>query len=456
MTAPHDIDALRAKLQHTRGREYWRSLEALSETGEFKEFLHREFPQNASEWLDPVGRRGFLRLMGASLALAGVSACTRQPDEAIVPYVRQPEELVPGKPLFFATAMPFAGSGVGLLVESHEGRPTKIEGNPDHPSSLGATDIFAQAAILGLYDPDRSQTITHLGEIRTFDAFVAAVRGVLAAQQNGGGSGIRVLSETVSSPTLAAQIEEFLGRFPQTKWVQWEPFGRHNAREGSRLAFGEYVDAQYAIEKADVVLSLDADFLCSAANGLTHARAFASRRRLEGDKAQFLRLYAVESSPSNTGSKADHRLPLRASEVEAFARAVAAQVGVNAAGAATAPAAGQEWVAALVKDLQAARGRGLVVAGDAQPPVVHALAHAMNEALGNVGTTVTYTQTAEARPTNQLEGLKELVGEMNAGTVGFLLILGGNPVYTAPADLKFADALEKVTFRASLASHENE
>ena len=167
-----DIEALRARLDGTRGREYWRSLEALSGTPEFKEFLHREFPQNASEWLDPVGRRGFLKLMSASLALAGVSACTRQPDEELVPYVRQPEEIVPGKPLFYATAMPMNGAGMGLLVESHEGRPTKIEGNPDHPSSRGATDLFAQASILGLYDPDRSQTLTNLGEIRTFTAFV--------------------------------------------------------------------------------------------------------------------------------------------------------------------------------------------------------------------------------------------------------------------------------------------
>src|SRR6188474_1303387 len=192
MTQPIDIQSLRTKLEGSRGREYWRSLEAVSETPEFKEFLHREFPQNASEWLDPVGRRGFLKLMGASLALAGVSACTRQPDEEIVPYVRQPEELVPGKPLFYATAMPFAGAGLGLLVESHEGRPTKIEGNPDHPSSRGATDLFAQAAILGLYDPDRSQTITNLGEIRTFDSFAAAMQAVLNAQKGpSAGSGIR-------------------------------------------------------------------------------------------------------------------------------------------------------------------------------------------------------------------------------------------------------------------------
>ena len=456
MTQLIDIRSLRTKLEGSRGREYWRSLEAVSETPEFKEFLHREFPQNASEWLDPVGRRGFLKLMGASLTLAGVTACTRQPQEAILPYVRQPEEIVPGKPLFYATAMPFAGAGMGLLVESHEGRPTKIEGNPDHPTSRGATDLFAQAAILNLYDPDRSQTITHLGEIRTFDAFAAALKEVTTAQQGSNGVGLRILSETVTSPTLNAQIDELLGRLPQAKWVQWEPFGRHNAREGSRLAFGEYVDAQYAIERADVVLSLDADFLCTGGSALKHARAFASRRRVEGNKAEFIRLYAVESSPTNTGSKADHRLPLRPSEVENFARAVAAQVGVGAAGQATVPESARNWVAALVKDLQAARGRSLVIAGDTQPPAVHALAHAMNETLGNVGATVTYTQTAEARPSNQLDGLRELVGEMNAGTVSFLLVLGGNPVYTAPADLRFADALEKVALRAHVGLHHDE
>jgi molybdopterin-containing oxidoreductase family iron-sulfur binding subunit len=447
---------LRRRLEGTRGREYWRSLEALAETAEFKQFLHREFPHNASEWLDPVGRRGFLKVMGASLALAGVSACTRQPEEAIVPYVRQPEELVPGRPLFFATAMPFAGSGIGLLVESHEGRPTKIEGNPDHPSSRGATDVFAQAAILGLYDPDRSQTITHLGEIRPFDSFVAAVRTVLTAQQATGGSAIRILSETIASPTLAAQVDEFLGRFPNAKWVQWDPFGRHNAREGSRLAFGEYLDAQYAIERADVILSLDADFLCAGAGGLRYARAFASRRRIEGDRAQLNRLYAVESTPTNTGTKADHRLGLRASDVERFARAVAAQVGVAGAGDAALPEAARRWIGPLVKDLQNARGRGLVIAGEGQPPAVHVLAHAMNEALGNVGATVTYTQTAEPRPVDQRSALRELVGEMNAGTVSFLLVLGGNPVYTAPADLKFADAMGRVGLRAHLGLYHDE
>ena len=451
-----DIEALRARLDGTRGREYWRSLEALSGTPEFKEFLHREFPQNASEWLDPVGRRGFLKLMSASLALAGVSGCTRQPIEELVPYVRQPEEIVPGKPLFYATAMPMNGAGMALLVESHEGRPTKIEGNPDHPSSRGGTDLFAQASILGLYDPDRSQTLTHLGEIRTFTAFVTQAKEILAAQKEKQGAGFRLLTETIASPTLAAQISEILQAYPAAKWVQWEPFGHDNAREGSRMAFGEYVAPQYAIEKADVILTLDADLLCTGAAGIRNARAFASRRRVEGDVSKRIRLYSVESSPTNTGSKADHRLLLKPTQIEAFARAVASQLGVSDAGATSIPESAQKFVGPVVKDLQAARGRGLVVAGDGQPPVVHALAHAMNSALGNAGATVTYTATPEALATNQLASLRDLVGEMNAGTVEFLLIVGANPVYAAPADLQFATAMEKVAVRAHLGLYEDE
>ena len=456
MNQPNDIEGLRAKLEATRGREYWRSLESLAETPEFKEFLHREFPQNASEWLDPVGRRSFLKLMGASLALAGVSACTRQPDEEIIPYVRQPEEEVPGKPLFFATAMPMNGAGLGLLVESHEGRPTKVEGNPDHPSSRGATDLFAQASILGLYDPDRSRNITNLGDIRAFSAFTGALRAPLQAQEGAQGAGIRILTETIASPTFAAQMKEFLAKYPQAKWLQWEPLGRHNARAGSQLAFGEYVDAQYAIEKADVILSLDADFLCSGASGVRHSRAFASRRRLEGDQTQLNRLYAVESDATNTGSRADHRLPLKASEIEAFARAVASRVGVAGAGDAQVPEAANRWIDPLVRDLQASRGRSLVIAGDGQPAIVHALAHAMNDVLGNVGATVVYTQSIDAQPMDQLGALRMLAADMNAGNVSLLVILGGNPVYSAPVDLKFAEAMEKVALRVHLGLYEDE
>jgi MoCo/4Fe-4S cofactor protein with predicted Tat translocation signal len=456
MDERNDLDGLRARLEASRGREYWRSLESLSETPEFKEFLHREFPQNASEWLDPVGRRGFLKLMGASLALAGVSACTRQPDEEIVPYVRQPEEEVPGKPLFFATAMPMNGAGIGLLVESHEGRPTKIEGNPDHPSSRGATDLFAQASILGLYDPDRSRNITNLGDIRPFSAFTATLQGPLKAQEASQGAGIRLLTDSVASPTLGAQMRDFLARFPQAKWIQWDPTGRHNARAGSQMAFGDYVDAQYAVEKADVILSLDADFLCTGSSGIRHSRAFASRRRLEGGQAQLNRLYAVESDATNTGSRADHRLPLKASDIEAFARAVASRLGIAGAGEATVPQAAMRWIDPLVRDLQASRGRGLVIAGDGQPAVVHALAHAMNDTLGNVGATVSYTQTAEVQPMDQRAALQALVNDMNAGTVALLIVMGTNPVYSAPVDLKFADAMDKVALRVHLGLYEDE
>jgi molybdopterin-containing oxidoreductase family iron-sulfur binding subunit len=456
MTERNDLEALRGRLEATRGREYWRSLESLAETPEFKEFLHREFPQNASEWLDPVGRRSFLKLMGASLALAGVSACTRQPDEEIIPYVRQPEEEVPGKPLFFATAMPMNGAGIGLLVESHEGRPTKVEGNPDHPSSRGATDLFAQASILGLYDPDRSRNVTNLGDIRPFSAFTVAIQDPLKAQEASQGAGIRILTETVASPTLGAQMREFLKRFPQAKWIQWEPAGRHNARAGSQLAFGDYVDAQYAIEKADVILSLDADFLCTGSSGIRHSRAFASRRRLEGDQAQLNRLYAVESDSTNTGSRADHRLPVKASEIEAFARAVASRLGVAGAGNADVPQAAMRWLDPLVTDLQANKGRSLVIAGDGQPAIVHALAHAMNDTLGNVGATVSYTQTAEVQPMDQRAALQTLVNDMNAGKVALLIVFDANPVYSAPVDLKFADAMQKVALRVHLGLYEDE
>jgi molybdopterin-containing oxidoreductase family iron-sulfur binding subunit len=407
-----------------------------------------------------VARRTFLKLMGASLALAGVTACTKQPPEKIVPYVRQPEELIPGKPLFYATSMAVGGVATGLLVESHEGRPTKIEGNPLHPGSLGASDVFAQAAILGLYDPDRSKTLRNLGEIRPWSAFLGAINAALTAQKPLKGAGLRILTESISSPTLAAQIHDLLARFPSARWHQWDPASRDNARAGARLAFGEYVDAQYHLDQADVILSLDADFLGGGPGALRYAREFAKRRRPE-DAEHMNRLYAIESMPTSTGSRADHRLPMKPSAVERAAREIAAAVGVagRASGSEGTPslkAAEQKWIAAVARDLAAHRGRSLVIAGDGQPPVVHALAHAMNQALGNERMTVAYTQTVEAEPVNQLESITALTAAMNAGQVDVLVIVGGNPVYTAPVDLKFADALNKVQLRAHLSLYDDE
>src|SRR5438045_5016599 len=228
-----------------RRDDFWRSLEERAGDPAFQERLYNEFPSQVDAITDPVARRTFLKLMGASLALAGVTACTRQPAETIVPYVRQPEELIPGKPLFYASAMTLGGVAAGLLVESHEGRPTKIEGNPEHPGSLGATDVFAQAAILGLYDPDRSQTLTNIGEIRPWSAFLGAINAALTAQRPLKGAGLRILTESISSPTLAAQIRELLSRFPSAKWHQWDPASRDHARVGSKNAFGMFADAQY-------------------------------------------------------------------------------------------------------------------------------------------------------------------------------------------------------------------
>jgi len=305
---------------------FWRTLEERAEDPAFLEHLYNEFPSEIEAITDPVARRTFLKLMGASLALAGVAACTRQPPEQIVPYVRQPEELVPGKPLFFATAMALGGVATGLLVESHEGRPTKIEGNPLHPSSLGASDVFAQAAILGLYDPDRSQTLTNLGEIRPWSAFLGAIRNALTAQAPLKGAGLRILTESINSPTLAAQIRDVLAKYPSAKWHQWDPASRDSARTGAKLAFGDYADAQYRFDRADVVLALDADFLGCGPGSLRYAKDFSARRRPDlGERMN--RLYAIETMPSMTGARADHRLPAKPSEILEVARAIAVRVG---------------------------------------------------------------------------------------------------------------------------------
>ncbi len=430
-------------------RETWRTLDELHHDPAFESFLHDEFPSPLDPpAADPVARRQFLKLMGASMALAGAAACTRQPAETIVPYVRQPEEIVPGRPLFFATTMPGPGGGMGLLVESHEGRPTKIEGNALHPASLGAADIFAQASVLDLYDPGRAQTLTELGEIRPWSAFLGAMSTALAAERPGRGAGLRILTEPVTSPTVAARIRAVLAAYPAARWHQWAPASRHYTRAGSRLAFGRPVDAVYRFDRADVVLALDASLLDSEYGGVRYARDFAARRRPEQTE-RMNRLYAIESTPGLTGAKADHRFPARPSEVALVARAIAAQLGIGGV-AGAAPAGWETRVPAIARDLLAHRGAGLVVAGEGQPPSVHALAHAMNERLGNAGSTVAYIEPIDAEPVDQVDSLRTLTADMQAGRVNTLLIVGGNPVYTAPADIGFGEALDRVALRAHL------
>jgi len=450
-----DLEAARAKIADTKGPEYWRTLEELAGSEEFQEMLHREFPKGASEWLDTVSRRGFLKLMGASLALAGMTACTKQPLEPIVPYVKQPEVVIPGRPMFYATAMVLGGYASPLLVESHLGRPTKIEGNDKHPASLGGTDIFSQASILGLYDPDRSQTITYLGEVYSWASFLQALRGPLSVQKTLQGAGIRVLTQASSSPTLAHQFRQFEEMFPAAKWHVYEPVSRDNAMAGAQMAFGQAVETQYKLEGADLIVSLDADFLYAGFPGFTrYVRDFAKRR--DPDR-NMNRLYVVECTPTSTGAKADHRLPLRAVEIEPFAAALASAVGVNVEGVPPG-AESSPFFNALTDDLKTHRGSSVVIAGDHQPSVVHALAHAINDVLGNVGRTVVYTDLVNAKPVNQVDSLQDLVADMHAGKVDMLFILGGNPAYDAPADFGFADALKRtnIPLRAHLGLYQNE
>ncbi len=433
------------------GPAYWRSLDELANTEEFQDFVAREFPSQASEFNDPAGRRQFLKLMGASLALAGVSACTRQPEEKLVPYVRQPEEVIPGRPLFFATSMTAGGFGMPLLAENHLGRPTKLEGNPEHPASLGATDIFGQCAVLSLYDPDRSRTLRYRGETKTWAGFSAALQATLTTQKALMGAGLRILTEPVTSPSLVEQIQAVLTTLPEAKWHQWD------AVYGTVQGGAPASTALYNFKNADVVVSLDADFLGFGPASVRYAKDFSSRRRIGTPEDQQNRLYVVEPVATITGAKAEHKLAVKASEVHGIAAALAAAVGVGGApSAGTLNGAAQKALPIMAKDLTDRRGRSLVIAGPQQPAAVHALARAINEALGNVGATVTYTSPIAASPADGCASLSALVADMNASKVDVLLVLGGNPVFTAPADLRFQDALARVGTRIHLGLYYDE
>jgi molybdopterin-containing oxidoreductase family iron-sulfur binding subunit len=446
---------VKERLERARGREYWRSLEELACTEEFEELLHREFPQHAAEWDESTDRRTFLKLMGASLALAGLTGCSYQPPETIVPYVRQPEDIIPGKPLFFATASPMPGGAIGLLARSHMGRPIKLEGNDLHPASQGSTDAYAQASILTLYDPDRSQTVVNRGEVRSYTSFLGEVATLLESLQNGG-RGLRFLAQSILSPTMAAQLEEIFTRYPNARLHQWEAAGAHSARQAARERFGDFTDTVYHFDRADRVLSLDSDFLSCGPASLRYARDFAARRRVREGSAEINRLYAVESTPTNTGACADHRLPVRPSQVERVASLIASRLGAGGEGGEAGLNEGQlNFVKAVVEDLGAHRGSSLVIAGDEQTPRVHALAHAINAALG--GQTVTYMEPVEFAPADHVESLRELVDAIDAGEVEMLVVIGGNPVYDTPVDLKLdARRMLRVPWSAHLSLYDDE
>jgi molybdopterin-containing oxidoreductase family iron-sulfur binding subunit len=412
---------------------------------------------NKSELRDTVERREFLRLMGASLALGGLGACTRQPTERIYPYARFPERTIPGRPIFYATAMPFPGGAQPILVESHMGRPTKIEGNPEHAASRGATSAMAQAAILSLYDPDRSQVVKHAGRIDSWPAFLGALRHALEGLP-ADGAGLRILTETVISPTLASQIWALRSQRAGIVWHQYEPVNRNAATAAAKLAFGDDAVPLPRFDQAEVVLSIDGDFLGSGPAQVRHTRDFTSRRRPAEKPAQTNRLYSIESSFTTTGAMADHRLPLSPSQISAATWEIARALGVDLGPARPDRLAPEHraWIRALVDDLEAHQGRSVVVAGELQPSSVQALAHAMNAALGNVGKTIDYIDPIEMETVDQSASLRDLVAAMQKGEVSALVILEGNPAYAAPAEFGFTDGLARVPFRAHLSLYEDE
>jgi molybdopterin-containing oxidoreductase family iron-sulfur binding subunit len=446
---------LRNKILAEGGKEYWRSVEEFVDAPEFEEFVKREYPDHAEHWDDSLSRRNFIKVMGASLALAGLSGCVIQPPEKIVPYVTAPTDSLPGKPLFFATSYSIGGVAMGLLAKSYEGRPIKIEGNPEHPNSRGATDVRAQASLLDMYDPDRTQQVTFRGVAKTWPAFSTELRSAIDADRQNGGAGIRFLSETITSPTIVNQFKQLATELPGAKWIQYEPINSDNAMAGAKMAFGAPAQAVYHFDKAERILTLDADIFSGFNVG--YLKDYAAGKNWSPDKKDINRLYMVETTASITGAKADHRLAVKPSQLVDVAKAIAQRVGV--AGANSAYNANTQWLDAMSRDLVAFKGRSVVVAGDSAPPVVHALAHAMNGALGNIGQTVDFIEPLAPNSDKlQINQLRELMSDIDAGRVKVLVILGGNPAYNTPADLRLSlDRInEKVPLRVYVGQHDNE
>lgn len=442
-------------------KKQWQNLQEFVDDEQFVEVMQRKFPREA-EILRRSGmsRRSFLTLMGATMVAGGLSltGCTpaRREHEAILPYARMPENVVPGKPLFFASAMVLGGYATGVLIETHEGRPQRVEGNPNHPASLGGSNSMQLASILELYNPLRAVDILHNGEVSSWEAFSSELETVIESLGSSDSSGLRILVETTTSPSLVKQLDDLVEKYPGAKWYQYEPLARSNVLEGARLAFGEVVDTVYHFDQADVVLALDADFLMSLPGSVRYARDFAAKRKVRSDMTEMSRLYAVESTPSNTGAMADSRLALKAADLGSFVLALADALGVAGGQAADSPAWDSAWFDALVADLQDNAGSSLVVIGDEQPAALHALVHAINDALNNAGSTVTYVPPAVQNLADANTQLAELVGEMTAGSVDALFILGGNPAYNAPVDIPFGQAMARVPFSVHLSLYNDE
>ncbi|WP_308364944.1 MULTISPECIES: 4Fe-4S dicluster domain-containing protein [unclassified Microbulbifer] len=423
---PGAPEALREQLAGKRGAGYWRSLAELAQADR------------------PLSRRGLLKLMGASLALAGLPGCSREPREHLVPYVRMPEHLVPGRPNYYASAAIVAGYAQGVLVESDLGRPIKLEGNPEHPATLGACDAIAQASVLSLYDPERSASVRHRGAIASYTECLRALQKRQAQWNANRGQGLCFVSGRITSPSVQARIDALRGRWPEARWFVHDPVDRDGVYAGSRLLLGQALEPRYRFDRAQVALALDADFMQSQPGFLRYARDFTARRRPRDGNENLARLYAVESTPSVTGANADQRYGLAYPQIEDAARQLAIALGIPVAPPRQNPLP-EPWIDVLAKDLQRHPGAALVVPGDQQPAAVHALAHAINHKLSAFGKTLEWIPPV-AFDTGA-ESLVELTAAINTGAVRDLVVLDSNPVYSAPADLAFAEAFRKVPWR---------
>jgi molybdopterin-containing oxidoreductase family iron-sulfur binding subunit len=438
------------------GKQYWRSLDQAAATPEFQEWVTREFPEGYAT-VDGTNRRTLLKLMGASFGLAGLTAC-RRPVEKILPFSRASEGYIHGQPLHYASVATFNGTASGVIVTTIEGRPIKIEGNPKHPYSLGATNAHLQASLLSLYDPDRAKEVQHQGARSNWDEFAAWAKAEFDVTKQGDGSGLRIVSEKNASPTLASVRTDLSKRFPKALWVEYESVNLDAVRAGAALATGQSVEPHFVFDKADVVFALDCDFLGLDSASILPVKQFSKRRRVEHPGDKMNRLYVAEANYSLTGAMADHRLRVKVGDAGALALELAKEINVSGKELKVLGNAADKtgkFVTELAKDLAEHKGKSIVVAGPRQPAAVHALVFAINAALGNIGQTVVFTKPP-SELTNSLEQVKQLVADLDAGKVKTLVLLGGNPVYTMPADLNFGAAVKKAAASVALTEEETE
>lgn len=431
---------------------YWKSLNELAQNNEYKKFVEREFPEDATELSDQVSRRSFLRVMGASIALAGFASC-RKPVQKILPYSRQPEDMVLGEPLFYATSMPFQDSVTGLLVTNVDGRPNKIEGNQDHPASKGRTNIYQQASMLSLYDPDRSRSPLRNGENTTKEEFYSFA-GEFFADRN---KRVLFIDEATSSPTYHRLKSEILQEFSNSEWVTYEPFSDRNVIEGNQIAFGQRLRTVNHYDQADLVIALDDDFMSPQGhkNSVENSLNLTSRRKVESTDDSMSRIYAVENAFTSTGSYADHRLRIKSSQIAPFTFALAAKLSESVSGLSlfsglTNEFTSHRWIDVLAEELLANRGSSILSAGSDHSAEVHAAVAAINMALENYGGTVTYHELPYQSDRDEFEAFLNAIGQLKAGAFDALVMVGTNLALTAPADLDIALALSNIDVKIHL------